>query len=89
MYHATTGEGGDELAIKIYKTSILVFKDRVCFVSLDYPLVSTLLLTLHLGSLCHWRVPFPKGLCQAQPEKNGPFVGRKRNAQLVEVRSLS
>lgn len=27
VYHATTADGGD-LAIKIYKTSILVFKDR-------------------------------------------------------------
>ncbi|MCO5560163.1 hypothetical protein L7F22_013770 [Adiantum nelumboides] len=35
VYHATT-EGDDELAIKIYKTSILVFKDRERYVEGDY-----------------------------------------------------
>jgi RIO kinase 1 len=36
VYHATTGEGGDELAIKIYKTSILVFKDRDRYVTGEF-----------------------------------------------------
>ncbi|KAH7443225.1 hypothetical protein KP509_02G026500 [Ceratopteris richardii] len=35
VYHATT-EGDAELAIKIYKTSILVFKDRERYVQGDY-----------------------------------------------------
>ncbi|KAI5074690.1 hypothetical protein GOP47_0010651 [Adiantum capillus-veneris] len=35
VYHATT-EGEGELAIKIYKTSILVFKDRERYVQGDY-----------------------------------------------------
>ncbi|MCO5597033.1 hypothetical protein L7F22_051106 [Adiantum nelumboides] len=35
VYHATT-EGDNELAIKIYKTSILVFKDRERYVEGDY-----------------------------------------------------
>ena len=35
VYHATTGEGED-LAIKIYKTSILVFKDRDRYLSMHH-----------------------------------------------------
>lgn len=35
MYHAMN-ENGEELAIKVYKTSILVFKDRERYVSGDY-----------------------------------------------------
>jgi len=35
VYHASTAEGGD-LAIKVYKTSILVFKDRDKYVSGEY-----------------------------------------------------
>ncbi|KAL2610114.1 hypothetical protein R1flu_028687 [Riccia fluitans] len=35
VYHATTASG-DELAVKVYKTSILVFKDRERYVQGDY-----------------------------------------------------
>ncbi|KAL3678439.1 hypothetical protein R1sor_021395 [Riccia sorocarpa] len=35
VYHATTATG-DELAVKVYKTSILVFKDRERYVQGDY-----------------------------------------------------
>lgn len=35
MYHGV-GVGGNEFAIKIYKTSILVFKDRERYISGDY-----------------------------------------------------
>jgi RIO kinase 1 len=35
MYHART-EGGEHRAIKIYKTSILVFKDRDRYVSGEF-----------------------------------------------------
>ena len=36
VYHATTDTPGDHRAIKIYKTSILVFKDRDRYVSGEY-----------------------------------------------------
>ncbi|KAH8296486.1 hypothetical protein KR054_006871 [Drosophila jambulina] len=36
VYHAVSKDGGDEYAIKIYKTSILVFKDRDKYVSGEF-----------------------------------------------------
>ncbi|KAH8270080.1 hypothetical protein KR018_003665 [Drosophila ironensis] len=36
VYHAVSKDGGDEFAIKIYKTSILVFKDRDKYVSGEF-----------------------------------------------------
>ncbi|XP_022226424.2 serine/threonine-protein kinase RIO1 [Drosophila obscura] len=36
VYHAVSKEGADEYAIKIYKTSILVFKDRDKYVSGEF-----------------------------------------------------
>ncbi|EDV97078.1 serine/threonine-protein kinase RIO1 [Drosophila grimshawi] len=36
VYHAASKNGGDEFAIKIYKTSILVFKDRDKYVSGEF-----------------------------------------------------
>ena len=39
VYHAT-GKANEDVAIKIYKTSILVFKDRDKYVSGEFRLVS-------------------------------------------------
>uniref|UniRef100_A0A1A9WSS5 Serine/threonine-protein kinase RIO1 n=1 Tax=Glossina brevipalpis TaxID=37001 RepID=A0A1A9WSS5_9MUSC len=36
VYHATANDGNDEFAIKIYKTSILVFKDRDRYVTGEF-----------------------------------------------------
>lgn len=36
MYHAANNEKGEEFAVKIYKTSILVFKDRDRYVTGEF-----------------------------------------------------
>ena len=70
VYHATTADGED-LAIKIYKTSVLVFKDRDrylsmrhCIDSRTYPLILQHIvhctLTAYHQRACHQLLP---GLC--------------------------
>lgn len=36
VYHSTTNTAGSDLAVKVYKTSILTFKDRDKYVSGEF-----------------------------------------------------
>lgn len=65
VYHAIL-DTGEEVAVKIYKTSILVFKDRdKCAL---FPLSSFLavFVFLTLPQICYGRVPLPQRLLQVE-----------------------
>lgn len=62
VYHATSDAG--ERAVKVYKTSILVFKDRWGNSLIEQP-------TTMKRQVCHWWVPFQKRICKTQPQKDG------------------
>ena len=85
MYHASSPTG--ERAIKVYKTSILVFKDRDrsvrCGCSADVAHAS------RAAQLCERRVSLPPRLLQEQPAQNGQSLGRKGDAQPQAVRALA
>ena len=79
VYHAT-GKDGVHLALKIYKTSILVFKDRDKYVTGEFRLIKYftaihVYLKQVLWIILIVVIQIPSRLLQAQPKKNGPNVG--------------
>ena len=82
VYAATSREGAD-LAVKVYKTSILVFKDRD-----RSALAASRTVLKHTGSkgapalqVCIRGLPLPQGLLAQQPSQDGQDVGREGDAQ--------
>ena len=78
VYHCTMGEG-ENGAVKIYKTSILVFKDRSDALKNTAQLV--LIKIYFQGQVRHRRVPVQAGLREEEPSQDGSHVGGEGDAQ--------
>ena len=76
VYHAS-GRDGKQIAMKIYKTSILVFKDRDKYVTGEFRYFSHVCSCIsNLKYLLYIKIS--TRILQAQPKKNGADLGRKR-----------
>lgn len=81
VYHATDENGS--LAVKIYKTSILTFKDRERYVAGEYRCVlsNSRCTSKQSGVFVYVGVQVPHWLLQAQPAKDGRRLGGEGDAQ--------
>lgn len=99
VYYSRT-PSGEEFAIKIFKTSILVFKDRDRYVSGEWLQVAMtaregvgveddqeVTLWWRCGVCCvnHRRVPLPPRLLPQQPPQDGEALGGEGDAEPQEV----